>query len=147
MENRELASAVTISEEFDYPAATGGAQHHIVAYDFGVKTNSLREFSKLGCRVTVVPADTSLQSLLGTVAPGASVSGAGGSVGGSTASTSNLRSDLPGPAFELKGCTSTQDEVARLIENNRVGHHRLPTPSFRARTHSASPESMNTALK
>jgi carbamoyl-phosphate synthase small subunit len=64
MENRELASAVTISEEFNYPAATGGAQHHIVAYDFGVKTNSLREFSKLGCRVTVVPADTSADQVL-----------------------------------------------------------------------------------
>ena len=31
----------------------------------------------------VVPADTSLQSLLGTVAPGVSVNGPGGSVGGS----------------------------------------------------------------
>ena len=27
-----------------------------MAYDFGVKTNSLREFAKFGCRVTVVPA-------------------------------------------------------------------------------------------
>jgi Tfp pilus assembly protein PilN len=68
----------------------------------------------------VVPADTSLQSLLGTVAPGATVSGAGGSVGGSTASTSNLRSDLPGPAFELKGCTHTQDDVARLMSRLRL---------------------------
>ena len=57
MENRELASVVTVSEEFDYPAATE-AKHHVVAYDFGVKTNSLREFSKFGCRVTVVPANT-----------------------------------------------------------------------------------------
>ncbi|MGB5014483.1 MAG: carbamoyl phosphate synthase small subunit, partial [Pyrinomonadaceae bacterium] len=32
---------------------------HIVAYDFGVKTNSLREFARFGCRVTVVPAETS----------------------------------------------------------------------------------------
>jgi len=41
MENRELASAVTVSEEFDYTAADA-ARYHIVAYDFGVKTNSLR---------------------------------------------------------------------------------------------------------
>jgi len=63
MENRELASAVTVSEEFDYPT-TDAAKYHIVAYDFGVKTNSLREFSKFGCRVTVVPAETSADKVL-----------------------------------------------------------------------------------
>ena len=63
MENRELASTVTIEEEFDFPAANG-AKHHVVAYDFGVKTNSLREFSKFGCRVTVVPADTPADEVL-----------------------------------------------------------------------------------
>jgi carbamoyl-phosphate synthase small subunit len=57
MQNRELASAVTVDDSFDYPAADE-AKYHIVAFDFGVKTNSLREFSKFGCRVTVVPADT-----------------------------------------------------------------------------------------
>lgn len=57
MANRELASAVTIEKQFDYPASQT-EKFHIVAYDFGVKTNSLREFSKFGCRVTVVPADT-----------------------------------------------------------------------------------------
>jgi carbamoyl-phosphate synthase small subunit len=63
MENREMASAVTVSEEFDYPAANE-EKRHIVAYDFGVKTNSLREFSKFGCRVTVVPADTPADKVL-----------------------------------------------------------------------------------
>jgi Tfp pilus assembly protein PilN len=68
----------------------------------------------------VVPANTSLQSLLGTVMPGATVNGAGGSVSGSAASTSTLRSALPGPAFELKGCTATQDDVARLLSRLRL---------------------------
>lgn len=68
----------------------------------------------------VVPSDTSLQSLLGTVAPGVSVSGPGGTVGGSGATTSTLRSDIPAPAFELKGCTKTQDDVARLMSRLRV---------------------------
>jgi len=63
MENRELASAVTVTDEFEYPSAVT-AKHHIVAYDFGVKTNSLREFSKFGCKVTVVPADTSAEEVL-----------------------------------------------------------------------------------
>ncbi len=66
----------------------------------------------------VVPANTSLQSLLGTVAPGASVSGPGGSAGG--ASTSTLRADVNVPAFEISGCTKTQDDVARLMSRLRV---------------------------
>jgi Tfp pilus assembly protein PilN len=61
----------------------------------------------------VVPANTSLQSLLATVAPGASVSGAGGSTGG-------LRAAINVPAFELKGCTHTQDDVASLMSRLRL---------------------------
>ncbi len=63
MQNRELASAVTIEESFEYPAEKE-AKFHVVAFDFGVKTNSLREFSKLGCQVTVVPAETSAEEVL-----------------------------------------------------------------------------------
>ena len=58
MANRELASAVTADANYFYPA-TAEERFHIVAYDFGVKTNSLREFAKFGCRVTVVPSNTS----------------------------------------------------------------------------------------
>jgi Tfp pilus assembly protein PilN len=68
----------------------------------------------------VVPANTSLQSLLGTVAPGASVNGPGGSAGGGGASTASLRSTTPVPAFEIRGCTKTQDDVAALISRLRV---------------------------
>jgi carbamoyl-phosphate synthase small subunit len=63
MNNRELASTVTIDKSFDYPAAAA-EKFHVVAYDFGVKTNSLREFAKFGCRVTVVPAETSAGDVL-----------------------------------------------------------------------------------
>ena len=62
----------------------------------------------------VVPANTSLQSLTATVAPGAT---AGGGSGGSG---SSLRSDIPSPAFELVGCTRTQDDVARLMSRLRL---------------------------
>jgi carbamoyl-phosphate synthase small subunit len=63
MKNRELATAVTVDETFDYPAMDD-AKFHVVAYDFGVKTNSLREFAKYGCRVTVVPAETPAREVL-----------------------------------------------------------------------------------
>jgi carbamoyl-phosphate synthase small subunit len=55
MTNRELASSVTVEDNYEYPAEN--AELHVVTYDFGVKTNSLREFAKYGCRLTVVPAD------------------------------------------------------------------------------------------
>ncbi len=63
MANRELASAVTIDEAYEFPAAAD-AKFHVVAYDFGVKTNSLREFAKRGCRVTVVPAETTATDVM-----------------------------------------------------------------------------------
>jgi len=63
MKNRELASAVTIEKTFDFPAKNE-EKYHIVAYDFGVKINSLREFAKFGCRVTVVPSGTSAEEVL-----------------------------------------------------------------------------------
>ena len=63
MANRELASEVTVEEKFVHPELDD-AKYHVVAYDFGVKTNSLREFSRFGCKITVVPADTSAQEVL-----------------------------------------------------------------------------------
>jgi carbamoyl-phosphate synthase small subunit len=37
---------------------------HVVAYDFGVKRNILRMLAQRGCRVTVVPAQTTAQDVL-----------------------------------------------------------------------------------
>lgn len=72
MKNRELASAVTVKEAFEYMAETrpvgslptANEKYHVVAFDFGVKTNSLREFAKFGCRLTVVPSDTTAKEAL-----------------------------------------------------------------------------------
>ena len=38
--------------------------YHVVAYDFGVKRNILRMLTERGCRVTVVPAQTSAEDVL-----------------------------------------------------------------------------------
>lgn len=62
MTNRELASSVTAEKSYEF--AAGEEKFHVVAYDFGVKTNSLREFSKHGCRLTVVPAETPADKVL-----------------------------------------------------------------------------------
>ena len=63
MENRELASVVTTSEPYEFPAE-GEERFHIVCYDYGVKRNSLRELAQRGVRTTVVPASTSAAEAL-----------------------------------------------------------------------------------
>ena len=40
------------------------ADLHVVAYDFGIKTNILRMLSRQNCKVTVVPAQTSAEDVL-----------------------------------------------------------------------------------
>lgn len=49
-----------------YSDALQGEQHpfHVVAYDFGVKYNILRKLASLGCRLTVVPAQTPAAEVL-----------------------------------------------------------------------------------
>jgi len=36
---------------------------HVVAYDFGLKRNSLRNMAALGCRITIVPAHTTADAV------------------------------------------------------------------------------------
>jgi carbamoyl-phosphate synthase small subunit len=43
----------------------GERELHVVAYDFGIKQNILRMLTREGCRVTVVPAETSGEDVLG----------------------------------------------------------------------------------
>jgi carbamoyl-phosphate synthase small subunit len=45
-------------------AEAAESQYHVVAYDFGVKRNILRMLAARGCRVTVVPAQTSAEDVL-----------------------------------------------------------------------------------
>ena len=62
MEGLDLASRVTTAQSYEWGSPQ--APHHIVAYDFGIKRNILRLFDDAGCRVTVVPAQTSAESVM-----------------------------------------------------------------------------------
>jgi Tfp pilus assembly protein PilN len=61
----------------------------------------------------VMPAHTALQSLVATASSSTSAVGDG-------ASGDGIRTDLAGPAFELTGCTASQDDVAQLISRLRL---------------------------
>jgi carbamoyl-phosphate synthase small subunit len=76
MAGLDLATRVSTSKryEWDKPAeacspseeigVTPEARFHVVAYDFGIKSNILRRLRQVGCRSTVVPANTSAEEVL-----------------------------------------------------------------------------------
>ena len=69
MAGLDLAKVVTVAKPFAWTETEwtlgqgygqlAAARFHVVAYDFGVKRNILRMLASRGCRVTVVPAQTS----------------------------------------------------------------------------------------
>lgn len=72
----DLAKQVTCKEAYewqvgtwnlesdDYPEGEAERPYHIVAMDFGVKHNILRMLHDRGCRITVVPAETTAADIL-----------------------------------------------------------------------------------
>jgi carbamoyl-phosphate synthase small subunit len=74
LENIDLTSEVTCKNSYQWIGnklwnAKGyeiqkNNKYNIVAIDYGIKTNILRNFSELGCKVTVVPSITSSKEIL-----------------------------------------------------------------------------------
>jgi carbamoyl-phosphate synthase small subunit len=74
MEGRDLVREVTCSETYTWDEGTWRApgknpaakprDKHVVAYDFGIKRNILRELVEAGCRVTVLPATAPAEQAL-----------------------------------------------------------------------------------
>ena len=74
LDGRDLVREVSCAKPYDWdePAwhheqdtpKNRPVAHHVVAYDFGVKRNILRQLASAGCRVTVVPADTRAEDVL-----------------------------------------------------------------------------------
>jgi len=75
LKGMDLAKVVTTKRMYQWNEGTNWALEpsphprpitrlHVAAYDFGVKRNILRLLSDLGCRVTVVPAQTDANKLL-----------------------------------------------------------------------------------
>jgi carbamoyl-phosphate synthase small subunit len=74
LEGMDLAKEVTCRQSYEWDQTAwalgqgygtlGAPKHHVVAVDFGAKHNILRCLAALGCRVTVVPAETSAEDIL-----------------------------------------------------------------------------------
>jgi carbamoyl-phosphate synthase small subunit len=61
----DLAREVTCAEPYRFDEGPAEARFKVVAYDFGVKRNILRMLARAGCQVTVVPASTTADQVLG----------------------------------------------------------------------------------
>jgi len=74
IEGQDLAIEVTCGQSYEWDETLwewsrgfgrqNAPEHHIVAIDYGIKRNILRCLASAGCRVTVVPANTSAEDIL-----------------------------------------------------------------------------------
>ena len=74
MAGQDLAKVVSLKDRAEWTEGTwqlgegfskpDQSKFHVVAYDFGIKTNILRLLADRGCRLTVVPAQTSAEEVL-----------------------------------------------------------------------------------
>jgi carbamoyl-phosphate synthase small subunit len=74
MAGQDLAKVVSIDKPYDWTGSLwalgtgykpdGETKHHVVAYDYGVKHNILRNLAERGCKVTVLPATASAKEAL-----------------------------------------------------------------------------------
>ncbi|WP_037587216.1 glutamine-hydrolyzing carbamoyl-phosphate synthase small subunit [Stenoxybacter acetivorans] len=74
MAGKDLAQEVTCHAHYEFTQGEWRLEqgfrqpehfsYHVVAYDFGVKTNILRMLAERGCRLTVVPAKTTAAEVL-----------------------------------------------------------------------------------
>ena len=74
MSGQDLAKVVSVTKNATWTESTwqlgvgygknDSQTPHVVAYDFGVKSNILRLLAERGCRITVVPAQTTAEQVL-----------------------------------------------------------------------------------
>jgi carbamoyl-phosphate synthase small subunit len=82
MDGTDLAKVVSTKENYEFDSSSlgnqtgdpllstalieeaGARKHHVVAYDFGIKQNILRMLTREGCRVTVVPAESTAEDVM-----------------------------------------------------------------------------------
>jgi len=84
-------------------AAVPAIAHRVVAYDFGIKENILRQLRDIGCHVTVVPATTSAREVLAMKPDGVFLSNGPGDPAAVTYAIEAVRelAAVPAPLFGI----------------------------------------------
>ncbi|HEX6669664.1 MAG TPA: glutamine-hydrolyzing carbamoyl-phosphate synthase small subunit, partial [Gemmatimonadales bacterium] len=125
MTGLDLASRATVRDR-----RVEGQGPHVVAYDYGMKRNIVRMLVQAGCRVTVVPADTSPAQVRELQPDGLFLSNGPGDPAAVGYAIENIR-DLAGAGLPTFGiCLGHQliglafgGETAKLPYGHRGGNH------------------------
>jgi carbamoyl-phosphate synthase small subunit len=97
MNGLDLAKEVSCPETYSWSLThyalrlTLREMYHVVAYDFGIKHNILRLLSDHGCRVTIVPAQTSASDVLALKPDGVFLSNGPGDPAAVTYAIDNIK--------------------------------------------------------
>jgi carbamoyl-phosphate synthase small subunit len=125
MEGLDLASRASVRESW-----SEGEGAHVVAYDYGMKRNIVRMLVNSGCRVTVVPAETSAAQVRALTPDGLFLSNGPGDPAAVDYALETLR-DLAGGGLPTFGiCLGHQlvglafgGSTAKLPYGHRGGNH------------------------
>jgi carbamoyl-phosphate synthase small subunit len=125
MEGLDLASLASVKAPW-----TDGEGLHVVAYDYGIKRNIVRKLVAAGCRVTVVPAETSAEEVEQLRPDGLFLSNGPGDPAAVDYAIENIRS-LAGAGLPTFGiCLGHQliglaygGKTAKLPYGHRGGNH------------------------
>jgi carbamoyl-phosphate synthase small subunit len=125
MEGLDLATRATVGERW-----TEGEGPHVIAFDYGIKRNIVRKLVGAGCRVTVVPAETSAAQVRGLNPDGLFLSNGPGDPAAVEYALATIR-DLSGGGLPTFGiCLGHQlvglafgGQTAKLPYGHRGGNH------------------------
>ena len=129
MDGLDLASRATVSERH-----SEGQGPHVVAYDFGMKRNIVRMLVQAGCRVTVVPAETSPAEVRELQPDGLFLSNGPGDPAAVSYAISNIRElagERPPDVRHLPGTSADRPRVRRRNRQDGLRSPRGKSPGAR----------------
>ena len=125
MEGLDLARGVSTTTRYEVPAE-GDERFHVLAYDFGVKATSPVLLAERGCRVTVIPADTSAAEVAGLAPDGLFISNGPGDPAAVDNATATIR-ELADQNIPIFGICLGHQLIARAFGATTFklpfGHH------------------------